>query len=134
MNYPYPAVNIPSPENYTNKSWYKNIYIVVGVGCNFISPADFVINSIGLYNLVSIPVRTVSSNGSDRRSIVYTAYPRHRVSWNRALPKHVSAGDVIRYGLSSTTNYSGVMSTFSLRSDLFFPDRKSDVFVLCNSI
>lgn len=44
--------------------------MVVGVGDDTISPADFVINSIGLYALVSIPVKTLSSNGSLRRSTV----------------------------------------------------------------
>lgn len=44
--------------------------MVVGVGDDTMSPADFVINSIGLYAFVSIPVKTLSSNGSLRRSTV----------------------------------------------------------------
>lgn len=67
-----------------------NIYIVVGTGLLTKSPALFVINSIGLYILVSIPVRTESSKGSDNKSMVYIAYPLHLVSWNNALPNATS--------------------------------------------
>ena len=102
-------MNIPSPENLTIRSWYKNINIVHGVGLETTSPALFVINSIGLYFVVSIPVRTDSSNGSDKRSIVYRAYPLHLVSWNNAFPNPISIILWGSYGLWSTTNYSGVI-------------------------
>lgn len=73
--------------------------MVVGVGDDNISPADFVINSIGLYAFVSIPVKTLSSNGSLRRSTVYIAYPLHLVSWNNALPNPMSTNFYGSYGL-----------------------------------
>ena len=71
----------------------------MGVGLDTISPALFVINSIGLYFVVSIPVKTDSSNGSESRSMVYNAYPLHLVSWNRALPKPTSTSLNGSYGL-----------------------------------
>lgn len=82
--HPYPAVNIPFALNWTNKSWYKKIYIVELVGVNITSGLDLNYNSIGLYFVVSIPVIYVESNGSLNKSKAYIAYPLHLVSWNNA--------------------------------------------------
>lgn len=81
FNQPAPAVYTNPSLNSTRKSWCNMIYIVL---LSVKSPPEFgsVISSIGLDSVVSIPDLTVLSDGSDKRSNPYIAYPLHLSSWN----------------------------------------------------
>lgn len=123
---PWPAVVIPSSENFTRKSCSRRIYIVELVGVRVRSCAVSILNSKGLYWVVSIPVSTLSSNGSCKSVTQYSAYPRHRTSWKSACPSKMSARLVGSYGRWSTTNYSGVMRGSQPYSPGYLPSENID--------